>query len=139
MQFAVPGRSPGGRPSEADEAWCLGVIVLFAATIATAVSFKNFLHLPPALGMMLGLGYLQVSAGSSAPGNAKNDNDMVLNSFQQIARVEWDTLLFFFGIIFAVGGLGVLGYLDMTSQFFYGDLGPDRGERRHRGPVGHRR
>ena len=37
-----------------------GVIVLFAATIATAVSFKNFLHLPPALGMMLGLGYLQM-------------------------------------------------------------------------------
>ena len=37
-----------------------GVIVLFALTIATAVAFRNFLHLPPALGMMLGLGYLQV-------------------------------------------------------------------------------
>ena len=31
---------------------------LFIATIATAVSFHNFLHLPPAAGMMLGLGYL---------------------------------------------------------------------------------
>jgi Na+/H+ antiporter NhaD/arsenite permease-like protein len=39
-------------------------------------------------------------------------------------RVEWDTLLFFFGIIFAVAGLGVLGYLVFTSQILYFDLGP---------------
>ena len=49
---------------------------------------------------------------------------MVLNSFKQIERIEWDTLLFFFGIIFAVGGLGVLGYLAMASQYLYVDLGP---------------
>jgi len=36
------------------------IIGLFIATIATAVSFHNFLHLPPAAGMMLGLGYLGV-------------------------------------------------------------------------------
>jgi len=34
------------------------IMVLFLATIVTAVSFHNFLHLPPAAGMMLGLGYL---------------------------------------------------------------------------------
>jgi Na+/H+ antiporter NhaD/arsenite permease-like protein len=49
---------------------------------------------------------------------------MVLDSFQQIARVEWDTLLFFFGIIFAVGGLGVIGYLEVGNQLLYGGLGP---------------
>ncbi|MBC7476805.1 MAG: sodium:proton antiporter NhaD, partial [Pseudorhodobacter sp.] len=37
---------------------------------------------------------------------------------------EWDTLLFFFGIIFAVGGLGVLGYLALASQGLYIGLGP---------------
>ena len=31
---------------------------LFLVTITTAVCFHNFLHLPPAAGMMLGLGYL---------------------------------------------------------------------------------
>jgi Na+/H+ antiporter NhaD/arsenite permease-like protein len=41
-----------------------------------------------------------------------------------VQRVEWDTLLFFFGIIFAVGGLGVLGYLGLASQYLYTDLGP---------------
>ena len=34
------------------------IMVLFLLTIATAVSFHNFLHLPPAAGMMLGMGYL---------------------------------------------------------------------------------
>ncbi len=102
-----------------------GVIVLFALTIATAVAFRNFLHLPPAMGMMLGLGYLQVwSYFLQRKGARLGNDDMVLNSFKQIERVEWDTLLFFFGIIFAVGGLGVMGYLAMASQFLYVDLGP---------------
>jgi Na+/H+ antiporter NhaD/arsenite permease-like protein len=49
---------------------------------------------------------------------------MVLDSFAQVQRVEWDTLLFFFGIIFAVGGLGVLGYLALASEVLYVGLGP---------------
>jgi Na+/H+ antiporter NhaD/arsenite permease-like protein len=100
------------------------VIALFAATVITAVSFKNFLGLQPALGMMLGLGYLQLLAYVlQVRGRRKNNGDMVLDSFAQIAKVEWDTLLFFFGIIFAVAGLGVLGYLELTSRFLYLDLG----------------
>ncbi len=98
-----------------------GVVLLFALTIATAVGFKNFLTLPPALGMMLGLGYLQVYSFFLS---RRVDEDMVLDSFAQVQRVEWDTLLFFFGIIFAVGGLGVLGYLSLASEALYVGLGP---------------
>jgi Na+/H+ antiporter NhaD/arsenite permease-like protein len=125
MQFAIPGETPAAS-TEVIRAkpGANGVIVLFALTIATAVAFRNFLHLPPALGMMLGLGYLQVwSYFLQRKGTRLGDGDMVLNSFKQIERVEWDTLLFFFGIIFAVGGLGVLGYLATASQFLYVDLG----------------
>ena len=126
MQFAIPKTSPEAA-AEAVRAkpGANGVIILFALTIATAVAFRNFLHLPPAMGMMLGLGYLQVwSYFLQRKGARLGDSDMVLNSFKQIERVEWDTLLFFFGIIFAVGGLGVLGYLTLASQFLYVDLGP---------------
>jgi Na+/H+ antiporter NhaD/arsenite permease-like protein len=49
---------------------------------------------------------------------------MVLQSFQQIERIERDTMLFFFGVIFAVAGLGFLGFLGLVSQFLYVDLGP---------------
>jgi Na+/H+ antiporter NhaD/arsenite permease-like protein len=101
------------------------VIGLFAATILTAICFKNFLLLPPAMGMMLGLGYLQIwSYILKRRGHRRNNTDMILDSFKQFERVEWDTLLFFFGIIFAVGGLGVLGYLTAASKFLYVDLGP---------------
>lgn len=126
MHFAVPREKP--EPHEdlvRMKPGSIGVIVLFAATIFTAVSFKNFLHLPPAMGMMLGLGYLQVwSYFLQRKGKRRQDGDMVLDSFAQVQRVEWDTLLFFFGIIFAVGGLGVIGYLSQASQFLYVGMGP---------------
>ncbi|MBN8631535.1 MAG: sodium:proton antiporter NhaD [Rhodobacterales bacterium] len=126
MLMAVPTERPAqvtetvrGKPG------MLGVVVLFALTIATAVAFKNFLQLPPALGMMLGLGYLQMFAFYlQVTGHRRGNGDMVLDSFKEVQRVEWDTLLFFFGIIFAVGGLGVLGYLAMASELLYADLGP---------------
>ena len=125
MQFAIPKTSPDASAENIHaKPGANGVIVLFALTIATAVAFRNFLHLPPAMGMMLGLGYLQVwSYFLQRKGARLGDGDMALNSFKQIERVEWDTLLFFFGIIFAVGGLGVLGYLALASQFLYVDLG----------------
>lgn len=44
--------------------------------------------------------------------------------FEQIRRAEWDTLLFFYGVILCVGGLGTLGYLAMISEGFYVGLGP---------------
>ncbi|MFN0191761.1 MAG: sodium:proton antiporter NhaD [Aestuariivirga sp.] len=125
MHFAVPSTKPDPRTDRVSfKPGARGVMVLFAATIVTAVCFKNFLHLSPALGMMLGLGYLQIwSYFLRQKGHRRNDQDMVLDSFAQVQRVEWDTLLFFFGIIFAVGGLGVLGYLALASQFLYADMG----------------
>ncbi len=126
MHFGLPVDAPPAvmeKQHMKPGAW--GVMVLFVLTIATAVSFRNFLGLPPALGMMLGLGYLQIwSYFLQQRGRRRNNSDMVLNSFHEIGRVEWDTMLFFFGIIFAVGGLGVMGYLALASQFLYTDLGP---------------
>ena len=41
-----------------------------------------------------------------------------------IARAEWDTLLFFYGVILCVGGLAQFGYLHLMSTAMYADLGP---------------
>jgi Na+/H+ antiporter NhaD/arsenite permease-like protein len=126
MHFAVPKTAPGAREETIRmKPGAGGVIVLFVVTITTAVSFRNFLNLPPALGMMLGFGYLQIwSYFLKMNGRRRNDDDMVFSAFKEMQRVEWDTLLFFYGIIFAVGGLGVLGYLALTSQYLYVGLGP---------------
>jgi Na+/H+ antiporter NhaD/arsenite permease-like protein len=126
MHFSVPKGMPEPQTERTSlKPGARGVILLFAVTIACAVGFKNFLTLPPALGMMLGLGFLQIwSYVLQRRGHRRNDHDMVLDSFSQIERIEWDTMLFFFGIIFAVGGLGVLGYLAFASQELYSGLGP---------------
>jgi len=126
MHFSVPK----GRPDSTGEVRRLKpggavVIWMFGATLATAVSFKSFFNLPPALGMMLGLGYLQMySYVLQLTARRQGNSDMALDSFREMRRVEWDTLLFFFGIIFAVAGLGVIGYLGKLSNYLYVDLGP---------------
>ena len=43
--------------------------------------------------------------------------------FISMKRVEWDTLMFFYGIMLCVGGLGALGYLAALSDFLYKGLG----------------
>ena len=46
-----------------------------------------------------------------------------LDIFALLEKIEWDTLMFFYGVLMAVGGLGALGYLVTTSQVLYGVLG----------------
>jgi len=56
---------------------------------------------------------------------AKKSNKGIdeFNIFNEVARAEWDTLLFFFGVIFCVGGLGTIGYLADVSKILYDGLG----------------
>jgi Na+/H+ antiporter NhaD/arsenite permease-like protein len=39
--------------------------------------------------------------------------------FRRMARAEWDTLLFFYGVVLCVGGLGFIGYLGLLSGIIY--------------------
>jgi len=109
------------------------VMLLFGFTIFLAVSFHNFLHIPPFLGMITGLACLQVFGfflRRKETRLIKNNqihtmgDVMPYDSFREIARAEWDTLLFFFGVIMSVGGLTFIGYLAAVSGFLYGELGP---------------
>jgi Na+/H+ antiporter NhaD/arsenite permease-like protein len=111
------------------------VIGLFALTIVITVSMHQFLHLPPFLGMMTGLGLLQVAGhfirrrelaagvGDGVRESASTRRE-VFDIFANMKRVEWDTLLFFYGVILCVGGLAALGYLALLSQASYAALGP---------------
>jgi Na+/H+ antiporter NhaD/arsenite permease-like protein len=71
-------------------------------TIVTAVSFKQVLHLPPFMGMMAGLGVLMVygfrikTLYSSGEGEEHEEFDI----FDKVRDAEWDTLFFFFGVVF---------------------------------------
>lgn len=122
------------------------VVVLFIITITMAVCAHNFLHLPPVLGMMTGLALLKLfgyvlkmkmkrqnrvtvddngagALGVESFGDNENKEEE-FNIFKKLARAEWDTLMFFYGVILCVGGLGTMGYLAAISEFMYVDLGP---------------
>ena len=96
---------------------------LFFVTIATAVTFEHFLHLPPFMGMMTGVSLLMMFTHYVKISAAEGDDDELLDIYREVGRAEWDTLLFFFGVIFAVGGLGVMGHLTLLSGAMYGGMG----------------
>jgi len=101
------------------------ICCLFLATIFTAVSFEQLLHLPPFLGMMTGLSYLFIYSYYLKLFEKNNHGNITeFNIFNKVAKAEWDTLLFFFGVIFCVGGLGAIGYLSDVSHLLYEGLGP---------------
>jgi len=99
--------------------------MLFVATIATAVAVRNFLDLPPVLGMLTGLGYLQLLSYHLQQSHRRSRarGDLTFDVFHRIASVEWDTLLFFYGVMMCVGALDLLGYLSLISQVLYGHWG----------------
>ena len=101
----------------------LVITLMFLFTIATAVSFHSFLHLPPAMGMMTGLGYLMVVSYFVKRRHTDGPTADRFDVFRKIANAEWDTLLFFFGVIVSVGGLGFMGYLALVSEAMYVQLG----------------
>jgi Na+/H+ antiporter NhaD/arsenite permease-like protein len=114
-------------------------MLLFLLTITTAVSFHNVMHLPPVFGMLTGLAYLQffgyylkktVHKCARHPSAQVNETDteqmggpIPFDIFNRIARAEWDTLLFFYGVVMCVGGLGFIGYLELASQVMYNQWG----------------
>ncbi|MEZ5558298.1 MAG: sodium:proton antiporter NhaD [Pseudomonadales bacterium] len=130
---------PKGQPAPVDNHTALKrgartIVFLFGCTVFTAVAFHQFLHLPPFLGMMTGLAYLKlfgyylrqthVPLPTDSPTYGSAGDVEPFDSFREVARAEWDTLLFFFGVIMCVGGLGFIGYLNVLSTTLYGELGP---------------
>ena len=101
------------------------IVLLFLVTIFLAVTFENFLHIPPVFGMMTGLSLLQLFAYylkrtySRSTIISREGKDQPFGVFKQIAQAEWDTLLFFYGVIMCVSGLSYIGYLELLSNTIY--------------------
>ena len=99
------------------------IIGLFGLTIFLAVMSHNVLHLPAMWGMMFGLAILQLytyflnQKNKVAIADESNDKKNI-NAFTWIAKIENDTLLFFFGILAAVGGLHFLGFLEYFTALY---------------------
>ena len=139
MSLVIPRVRPEAHdePSEIKNGGNI-VIALFALTVIFTVGLHQYAHLPPFLGMMTGLGVLQIygyfirreevrrarAAPTSAPPPGFKPAEKPFDIFISLKRAEWDTLLFFYGVVLCVGALGALGYLAALSQVSYQTLGP---------------
>jgi len=117
LSFAVPNDQPhfdvtteekvaikkGGKP----------VIYLGAFTIFCAVICQQVFGIPPMWGMMFGFSLLKLYAF-----RLKRTSEEELKTFVAVSKIEHDTLLFFFGILAAVGGLHYLGFLDLAVKLY---------------------
>jgi len=87
------------------------------------IFLDNILHLPPMIGMMFGLGLLGLYSFYLKITYNPEMDDQKFDFLRKVSKAEWDTLLFFFGVILSVGGLGFLGYLSLVSEVLYDGLG----------------
>ena len=77
-------------------------------------------HMPPFLGMMTGLSFLLIYNYTQIVQNREKHNGQPeINVFKYIEKTEFDTLFFFFGVIFCIGGLAYIGYIDKLASVMY--------------------
>ena len=89
------------------------IIGLGVFTSAIAVLGKQIMHLPPMWGMLFGLSILQLYAYT-----LKKYHDHDIEIYKSVAKIENDTLLFFFGILAAVGALHFAGFLGHAAHLY---------------------
>ncbi|MDD2739040.1 MAG: sodium:proton antiporter NhaD [Methylomonas lenta] len=144
MHFWVPKQQPAAiGKAPVVKRGALAMVILFLFTIITAVCFENFLELPPAAGMLAGLTYLKFLGfylQKTEPKAEKSQFEHVyklfnvelpeanknqqFDVFKSVADLEWDTLLFFYGVMISVGGLSFIGYLTLLSDALYVGMDP---------------
>jgi len=89
------------------------VIALGVFTIFCAVMSHQVLHLPAMWGMMFGLALLKMYDY-----RLKQVHGTGFDVFQSMAKIENNTLMFFFGILAGVGALYFVGWLALASMVY---------------------
>lgn len=134
MSFFIPKGKPECRKEiDALKPGAKLAVVFGIVTIALGIIFHQFLNLPPFLGMMLGMGFLMfhsyymkhwgekkflIKLGLTEDRRKKERFDF----FKSVEAIEYDTLLFFFGVLAAVGALQYIGYLSVIGDKLYGNM-----------------
>lgn len=131
--FVLSLSVPKTRPAPSEEKARVkkgGYVVtgLFLFTIVMTVALHQMLHIPPFLGMMTGLGFLKIYGNIIRRHELKGkespmDQSKPFDIFISLRRIEWDTMMFFYGVMLCVGGIGALGYLHSLSELLYTDMG----------------
>lgn len=98
----------------------LGLVALVSVPV-----FKTLTHLPPYLGMMLGLGALWVVSELINPHLDENIKKHY-TAAHALSRIDMPSVLFFLGILLAVGALQSMALLSSFATYLSDTLGDNR-------------
>jgi Na+/H+ antiporter NhaD/arsenite permease-like protein len=125
LSRVVPDTKPHFDPNKEEKPkmkeGATNIIFLGIITIICAVISHQVLDFPAMWGMMFGLVLLKLHSYKLTKRFGKEH----FNVFESMAKIENNTLLFFFGILAAVGALYFIGWLSLASIVYQEDyLGP---------------
>lgn len=92
------------------------ILLVGLGTLVTVPVFKAFTHLPPFMGMLLGLGIIWVVSELINP-NLDDDERKRLSAAAALSRIDVSSVLFFMGILLAVGALESMHVLHSFSEY----------------------
>jgi len=101
------------------------MLILGVAALVSVPIFKTFTHLPPYIGMLGGLGILWVVSELIHP----ELDDAVKKNYTAagaLARIDVPSVLFFLGILLAVGALESMMTLHHFAEFLATSIGDNR-------------
>lgn len=81
----------------------------------------HFFGLPPFMGLMFGVGIVGLMVAWFANTSAHRESHLSMDIEKLLGKIDITSLLFFVGILFAVGALGFLGILDQISNALFGE------------------
>jgi Na+/H+ antiporter NhaD/arsenite permease-like protein len=101
------------------------MLILGVSALISVPIFKTVTHLPPYLGMMLGLGALWVASELINP---DLDESLKKNytAAHALTRIDMPSVLFFLGILLAVGSLESMSTLHHFAEYLTHTLGDNR-------------
>jgi Na+/H+ antiporter NhaD/arsenite permease-like protein len=90
----------------------LAIVGTFFSTIACTMIFNFFFHVPPVLTFLVGLSVMFMI------GQFMHMADDEIKILEYVRQIEYETLLFFLGILLLVGMLKEIGTLDLLTNFY---------------------
>ena len=119
-KLGIPHPLPALNKEEEKE----GKIMLFAgvASLLGVPIFKSITHLPPYMGILLGLGIVWIISEILHSNKDEAAKKPYTVGFA-LSKVDTSSVLFFLGILLAIGALESFGYLESLAVFLENTLG----------------
>ncbi len=129
LNFTLKGTlgTSGKNPAASDSHVTSGNLMLFlglAALISVPI-FKTTTHLPPYLGMMLGLGIIWIVSELINP-DLDESIKKQYTAANALGRIDMPSVLFFLGILLAVGALQSMATLTNFAEYLSQSIGDNR-------------